>query len=29
MNIAMFPLSDRVEDPATADDGNPSPKKEG
>ena len=29
MNIAMFPLSDKVDDPATADSGNPAPKKEG
>ena len=29
MNIAMFPLSDRVEDPATAGDSTPNPPKEG
>ena len=29
LNIAMFPLSDRVDDPATAEDGPATPKKEG
>ena len=29
LNIAMFPLSDRVDDPATADGDAPNPPKEG